>query len=400
MSASVKKMQYPIILTVIAMCLPILLPIEILYWFVVPLIALCWFFFVYKCQQSEPQTTEEDAYSEERLQKKIDQYLMGLENCARQEIQSFQAELEQIRTVVSDAVEVMSGSFNGINYLAGTQAEAVYSMMTSLSASESSDSDHQINFGDFAKETDTVLKFFIEHILEISKESMNMVNIINDVDVHMTKVEKLLTDVQGIADQTNLLALNAAIEAARAGEAGRGFAVVADEVRNLSRNSDKFSEEIRTVVASSKRNISQAQKMIGKMASKDMNIAITSKSRIDEMMQDIGRINDAVALKLSEVSGITAEIETNVGSAVRALQFEDLARQLVEYIQLNTERIQALVDEVRIGLGSFKTGNNDVWLNELEQGIKRLDDMKEQWDIRDHKAVAQGSMDEGEIDLF
>ncbi len=400
MFACVKKMRYPIILTVVAMCLPVLLPIEILYWLVVPLIALSWFFFVYKCQQSEPQIPEIDTYSEEKLQKKIDQYLMGLENCARQEIQSFQAELDQIRTVVSDAVEVMSSSFNGINHLAGTQAEAVYSMMANLSNSENSDHEHHINFSDFAKETDTVLKFFIEHILDISKESMNMVNIINDVDVHMTKVEKLLTDVQGIADQTNLLALNAAIEAARAGEAGRGFAVVADEVRNLSRNSDKFSEEIRTVVTSSKRNISQAQKMIGKMASKDMNIAITSKARIDEMMEDIAKINEAVALKLTEVSGLTAEIETNVGAAVRALQFEDLARQLVEYIQLNTERIQALVDEVRIGLGSFKTGNHEIWFNELEQGIKRLDDMKEQWDIRDHKAVAQGSMDEGEIDLF
>jgi methyl-accepting chemotaxis protein len=227
-----------------------------------------------------------------------------------------------------------------------------------------------------------------------------MVNVINDVGGNMSEIETLLSDVQGIADQTNLLALNAAIEAARAGEAGRGFAVVADEVRSLSKNSDKFSEEIRVVVNASKKNISQAQTMVEQMASKDMNVAITSKSNINNMMQEIAGMNKVIAANVADVSALTSQIETSVGNAVRGLQFEDMSRQVVEYLAQKTMNFQAIGDEIRIGLGVFKTSDKAAWENELKDGVTRINKMKQQWSVKENKAVSQTSMDEGEIELF
>ncbi len=396
----IKKVWFFLLLFMLALVLPIFLSINILYWVFIPLSFSACLYYCFKSKTLlDEDLSQPEAIDINRVNQLIDQYVTDLNDCMAQEVSSFQNELTQIKMVVADAVETMNGSFNGLNNLTSGQSDVVNSLLNNLGDETNLNKD-EVNFSKFAKETDEILNFFIEHILQVSKQSMEMVNVINIVGDHMSEVEKLLTDVQGIADQTNLLALNAAIEAARAGEAGRGFAVVADEVRNLSKNSDKFSEEIRVVVNSSKKNIAQAQDMIEKMASKDMNLAITSKSNIDNMMSEIAMMNDVIAEKITEVSTITDQIDANVGDAVRGLQFEDMARQLVEYLSLNTLHFQAMSDEIRIGFGAFKTGNDSVWIKELEQGIVRVNDMKQQWNVKDKKAVSQASMEVGDIELF
>jgi anti-anti-sigma factor len=217
----------------------------------------------------------------------------------------------------------------------------------------------------------------------------------------MDKADALLSDVKTIADQTNLLALNAAIEAARAGEAGRGFAVVADEVRKLSQRSNRFSDEIRTVIIGSRDNIQEARASIGVIASKDMTFAIQSKARVEEMMGHIGKMNETMADNLSHISSMSGQINSLVGDAVRSLQFEDIVRQLAGYSEHHLDRLEGIVGGIQTGmndLGAMTDGHAQQFISGLVQ--LRSDISEQIRQEREHKPVEQSSMHEGEVELF
>jgi methyl-accepting chemotaxis protein len=389
-----------LVLTLVISLLPLFAISSFLVWIPGPFLALIWGYKVWRLQKLQNEVENSLKWQEEnRLNKIIDLYIYDIAECIQIKTLQFDDELLKLKQIVADAVFTMSTSFNNLHQLTSGQSRVVHTLISDLDGSKDN-KDTGLTFQQFTDETDKVLGFFIEHILMISKQSMQLVGVINDVGVHMAQVEKLLTDVQKIADQTNLLALNAAIEAARAGEAGRGFAVVADEVRNLSKNSDKFSEEIKKVVTASKANIQQAHSMIELMASKDMNIALSSKDKIDKMMEEIEIINTKIAHSISEVSILTDRVESSVNDAVRGLQFEDMSRQLIECLQKNIQQFQAVSDEIAIGMGIFKTSDIGTWEDQLHEGIDRLREIKQHWQNDSQVVVSQSSVEEGEIELF
>lgn len=318
------------------------------------------------------------------------------------EASSLDVDMGRCRTMISEAVDNLQGSFSGLNSNAKMQLDMVMELIsktTNKNNSENEDSDRAMSFSEFTTETNTLLDYFIEQIINTSKDSMEIMHGIDDVAIQMGKVEALLDDVRTIADKTNLLALNAAIEAARAGEAGRGFAVVADEVRNLSQTSNDFSEKISELMGGAMVNINHAQATIEHMASKDMMFAIESKQKVETTFKEMDALNDYISLTLDKVSSNTESIDQQIGVAVRALQFEDIVRQLVEHVQ---ERLNGL-DFLAAKLGQLvdeAANESDIQATiiEIYEKIQQMNELHENG--MQSKKVLQENMDAGDVELF
>ena len=308
-------------------------------------------------------------------------------------------DLRQIQALVGDAVGTLQKAFNGLHERSGHQSRLVGEMMEAMQ--EQVDDDPEV--AGFAEETDKVLRYFVDYVVNTSAQSMGMFEHIDDIVNHMGRADSLLGDVKVISDQTNLLALNAAIEAARAGDAGRGFAVVADEVRKLSKRSDRFSDEIRDVIGQSMVAIDNARGAISKLASQDMNFAITAKTRVNTMLGRLSSLNSSVENTLGSVSGLNTEIDRLVGDAVRSLQFEDIVRQLAEYSERHLDRVHGLVTRIHEGLVALRDAEvrePQAFVDALAQLRKELDDYLANERAGDKKPVEQGTMSEGEVELF
>jgi methyl-accepting chemotaxis protein len=210
----------------------------------------------------------------------------------------------------------------------------------SRNANEAMSSTHQVNTQ--AIESQTVVGNSLEAINNLATEVSEIGTLISGLHSTTSNISNVIDVIKGIADQTNLLALNAAIEAARAGEQGRGFAVVADEVRTLAQRTQDSTIEIEEIINQLQSEASNANTMV-----------TGTQKRADDS------IDGAHQIELSLTSIVTAVSDIN-------LMIEQIATAAEEQVSV-TEDINKNVNDIDKKSSEITSGAQDVSLAANEQ---------------------------------
>ncbi len=335
------------------------------------------------------------AYRIDQHQQTLDAVREAFTDALIEQERARREDLVQVRHIVSEAVMRLGSSFASIQQSSETQTGLLHELLTHLRELSDGTAERQ-GLNQSAERISSILGRFVDHLVQTSQHSMDLHQRLEDIARQMKEVVGLTGGISKIAMQTKLLSLNASIEAARAGDAGAGFGVVAGEVRTLATDSGELSGRIGDAVRRVDTLVEGASGLIQTLASTDMTFAFEARDDVDLLLKQAAETNRVVEAGLNNVEGITTRIAKDVGESVMALQFEDIVRQLLRHVVIRQrEDAQHILDTVTTALSAAEHGDADGIADALD-ACRRMQDA-EGCTV---KPVEQQALSAGEIELF
>ncbi|UYB72301.1 methyl-accepting chemotaxis protein [Aeromonas veronii] len=265
-------------------------------------------------------------------------------------------------TVVESATEIEARTCRSQEVIADQQGEThqVATAIKELSATSQDMAGNALQAARMTQEAqnvvgqgEDVVERTIKAIDHINREVLRTADTIGQLEQQCSQIGGVISVIRGIAEQTNLLALNAAIEAARAGEQGRGFAVVADEVRSLANRTQGATVEIQQMIEqlqSGARASVTAMSAASHEAQEGVGLAQEAKQAFGAITEKVDRMVDTnaiIASAIEQQGAVVNEIERNVvrisDGSDEALQVANAARDAARQIHQLTEQLRAMV---------------------------------------------------------
>ncbi|UUM67509.1 methyl-accepting chemotaxis protein [Aeromonas veronii] len=265
-------------------------------------------------------------------------------------------------TVVESATEIEARTCRSQEVIADQQGEThqVATAIKELAATSQDMAGNALQAARMTQEAqnvvgqgENVVERTIKAIDHINREVLRTADTIGQLEQQCSQIGGVISVIRGIAEQTNLLALNAAIEAARAGEQGRGFAVVADEVRSLANRTQGATVEIQQMIEqlqSGARASVTAMSAASHEAQEGVGLAQEAKQAFGAITEKVDRMVDTnaiIASAIEQQGAVVNEIERNVvrisDGSDEALQVANAARDAARQIHQLTEQLRAMV---------------------------------------------------------
>ncbi|CAH8197243.1 methyl-accepting chemotaxis protein [Vibrio aestuarianus] len=252
--------------------------------------------------------------------RELDKTRRQLQDVIRVQIESSQelAALTEVMTIsMSETKESAQEEFNEIDQLATAMSEMTSTVQTVAEHAQTASSLTEEASGQ-AQTGQRFVKGTITKMSELSQDISASAQAVNQVEERVVAIGSVVGTIQSISEQTNLLALNAAIEAARAGEAGRGFAVVADEVRNLAQRTQQATIEIQEMISQLQSSANSAVDLMEKSvveAAEGVELVTNAGSELDGIVNQVQRINDMniqIATAAGQQTSVAQEMDQNL----------------------------------------------------------------------------------------
>jgi len=335
---------------------------------------------------------QEIAYAKSRLEIELaNSALGGLEEVCTEVVPIWSRQVETTRSQTETAITDLANRFVGINAKLEASVSASQSAANELAGSTEG--------GALAVMTQSELSLtsVIDSLREAQHSRNDMLEQVRSLNDYTTELRAMAVKVAEIAAQTNLLALNAAIEAARAGEAGRGFAVVADEVRKLSSLSSETGKKMSGTVDIISNAIASVFKIAESSTEHDSKSIVNSELIIQKVLESFSNVtshlSDSAELLQQESAGIRDELS----DVLISLQFQDRVSQILAHVRNNMEKLHQHLQQYKQDKAAsvpVKPLNIKTWLAEMEA----LYATQEQ--VHTHRGVQSSAAVKQEITFF
>jgi methyl-accepting chemotaxis protein len=255
------------------------------------------------------------------------------------------SEIQGASGVVETETDALGSRFQQLALSAEKQTERVDSL-THIATGIEVDG-QAVSIEEIARLLDTTLGDIVTKILMLSKDSMSMVYAMEGLKANVARVNECMKQLDGINATTNMLALNARIEAERAGSAGAAFRVVANEVRDLSKSTQELTQSMRGQLKDVTDGIVESHDTLQRVATIDLSDNVLAKERLEVLLSALVERSESLGSIVSDAVRESNSIAGVIDGMVTGIQFQDRTRQRLEHVVDVLQVIDQAVDHLR-----------------------------------------------------